>query len=178
MKKFIVFYCTLFTVLTSFSQQKNGLTFFETNANLTFKVNENFEFGNNNGESFFVPSEILLRFGIGYEYKKKIAISFNTGFDYHFDYFIGTIPTYFTFQYNLWTKGNDAFYILYNTGRLWRLAERFSDGDYRGFGIGWRFESGSTLNPTFKIIYHQKKIKNFENGSYDNISLGIGFTIF
>ena len=37
---------------------------------------------------------------------------------------------------------------------------------------------GSTLNPTFKIIYHQKKIKNFENGSYDNISLGIGFTIF
>jgi hypothetical protein len=178
MKKFIVFYCTLFTVLTSFSQQKNGLTFFETNANLTFKINENFEFGNTNGESFFVPSEILLRFGIGYEYKKKIALSFNTGFDYHFDYFIGTIPTYFTFQYNLWTKGNDAFYMLYNTGRLWRLAERFSDGDYRGFGIGWRFESGSTLNTTFKIIYHQKKIKNFENGSYDNISLGIGFTIF
>ena len=109
---------------------------------------------------------------------KKIAISFNTGFDYHFDYFIGTIPTYFTFQYNLWTKDNDAFYMLYNTGRLWRLAEQFSDGDYRGFGIGWRFESGSTLNPTFKIIYHQKKIKNFENGGYDNISPGIGFTVF
>ena len=43
MKKFIVFYCTFFTVLTSFSQQKNGLTFFKTNANLTFKINENFE---------------------------------------------------------------------------------------------------------------------------------------
>ena len=68
--------------------------------------------------------------------------------------------------------------MLCNTGRLWRLAERFSDGDYRGLGIGWRFESGSALNTTFKIIYHQKKIKNFENGSYDNISLGIGFTIF
>lgn len=41
-----------------------------------------------------------------------------------------------------------------------------------------RFESNSKLSPTFKIIYHQKKIKIFENGSYDNISLGIGFTIF
>jgi len=98
MKKFIVFYCTLFTVLTSFSQQKNGLTFFETNANLTFKINENFEFGNTNDEPFFVPSEILLRFRIGYEYKKKIAISCNTGIDYHFDYFIGTIQTFFNFQ--------------------------------------------------------------------------------
>ena len=24
----------------------------------------------------------------------------------------------------------------------------------------------------------KEKIKNFENGSYDNISLGIGFTVF
>jgi len=68
--------------------------------------------------------------------------------------------------------------VLFNTGRLWRLAERFSDGDYRAFGVGWRFESDSKLKPTLKIIYHKKKIKNFENGSYDNISLGIGFTIF
>ena len=68
--------------------------------------------------------------------------------------------------------------MLFNTGRLWRLAERFSDGDYRALGVGWRFELGSKLKPTFKIIYHSKKIKNFENGNYDNISLGIGFTIF
>ena len=68
--------------------------------------------------------------------------------------------------------------MLFNTGRLWRLAERFSDGDYRALGVGWRLESGSKLIPTLKIMYHQKKIKNFENGSYDNISLGIGFTVF
>ncbi len=178
MKKFIFLFLSVFNILILFSQQKNGKSFFDTNANLTFKLNENFEFGNTNDEPFFVPSEILIRFGIGYEYKKKITISFNTGFDYHFDYFIGTIPTYFTFQYNLWTKEDDAFYVLFNTGRLWRLAERFSDGDYRAFGVGWRFESGRKLKPTLKIIYHQKKIKNFENGSYDNISLGIGFTIF
>ena len=70
------------------------------------------------------------------------------------------------------------FICFYNTGRLWRLAEQFSDGDYRGLGIRWRFESSSTLNPAFKFIYHQNKIKNFENRGYDTVSLGIGFTIF
>jgi hypothetical protein len=72
MKKFIFLFLTVFNILFSFSQQKkNGVSFFDANANLTFKLNENFEFGNTNDEPFFVPSEILIRFGIGYEYKKK-----------------------------------------------------------------------------------------------------------
>ena len=50
MKKFIFLFLTVFNILISFSQQKNGVSFFDTNANLTFKLNENFEFGNTNDE--------------------------------------------------------------------------------------------------------------------------------
>ena len=44
MKKFIFLFLTVFNILFSFSQQKkNGVSFFDANANLTFKLNENFD---------------------------------------------------------------------------------------------------------------------------------------
>lgn len=178
MKRILLTTFSIFIFLSSVSQEKNGVAFFSTDFNLTFRVNENFEFGNDNDETFFVPSEVLLRFGFGYEFKKKLAVSFNAGFDYHFDYFIGTIPTYLGFQYNIWSRDQDAFFIRFNTGRLWRLAERYSDGDYRAYGLGWRIESGSKWKPVIKIMYHEKKIKNFEGGNISNISLGFGFTFY
>ena len=178
MKKILLLAFSLFIFQSITSQEKNGVAFINADLNLTFRVNENFEFGNDNDESFFIPSEVLLRFGFGYEFKKKIAISFNAGFDYHFDYFIGTIPTYLAFQYNIWSREDDAFFVRFNTGRLWRLADRYSDGDYRAYGIGWRIESGSKFRPVIKLMYHQKKIKNFEGGSLDNISLGVGFSFY
>ena len=78
MNKVIFLFLTLFNILISFSQQKNGVSFFDADANLTFKLNENFEFGNTNVEPFFVPSEILIRFGIGYEYKKDSGLFIRT----------------------------------------------------------------------------------------------------
>ena len=178
MKKNVLFYFSFFIVSSSFAQQKNGIAFFNTDFNLTFKVNENFEFGRNNNESFFIPTEILLRMGFGYEFKKKLALSFNTGFDNHFDYSIGTIPTYIAFQYNIWSRDEDAFFIRFNAGRLWRFADRFSDGDYRAYGIGWRIDNGNKWKPIIKLMYHQKKIKNFENGQINNVSLGVGFSLY
>ncbi len=178
MKKLLLISFFLFIILNTFSQQKNGQPFFNADFNLTFKVNENFELGNDNDESFFVPSETLFRFGFGYEFKKRIAVSFNAGFDYHFTYAIVTFPTYLAFQYNIWSREDEAFFVRFNTGKLWRPAQRYSDGDYRAFGLGWRLESGGRWKPTIKIMYHHKKIKNFEDGSLDNVSLGIGFTFF
>tara|TARA_R110000787_G_scaffold7987_5_gene26867 strand:+ start:84 stop:620 length:537 start_codon:yes stop_codon:yes gene_type:complete len=178
MKKILLIAFSFFIFQSTTGQEKNGVPFFSADFNLTFRVNENFEFGDDNDETFFVPSETLLRFGFGYEFKKKFAVSFNAGFDFHFDYSIGTIPTYLSFQYNIWNRGDDAFFVRFNTGRLWRLADRYSDGDYRGYGIGWRIESESKWKPVIKIMYHQKKIKNFEGGSLDNVSLGFGFSFY
>lgn len=159
------------------AQQKNRALFFNTSFNLTFRVNENFEFGEDNDELFLLPTETLIRFGIGYEFKKKIAVSFNSGFDFHFKYSIGAIPTYLGFQYNLRSRDDEAFFLTYNTGRLWRFANRYSNGDYKAYGVGWRIESGNKWNPVITLIYHHKKIINFEKGRLDNLSLGIGLSL-
>jgi len=169
---------TFFITAQTFGQQKESFSFITSDFNLTFKVNENYELGNDNDESFLVPSAILIRAGFGYEFKKRVAVSFNIGFDYHFPYSILTLPTYLGFQYNIWSRDDDAFFLRVNAGKLWRTAERFSDGDYRAFGVGWRFESGTRLKPTIKLMYHKKKIKDFENGSLESISLGVGFTFY
>ena len=79
MKKILLLAFSLFIFQSITSQEKNGVAFINADFNLTFRVNENFEFGNDNDESFFIPSEVLLRFGFGYEYKKRIAVSFNAG---------------------------------------------------------------------------------------------------
>ncbi len=175
MKKLLLLPLTLFIFQNSFSQQKSGRAFVTGDFNLTFRVNENYTVFEDDDESFLVPSETLFRFGFGYEFKNKLAIGFNTGFDYHFDYSIASIPTYISFQYNLWNRDDEAFFIRVNAGKLWRTAERFSDGDYRAFGLGWRLESSSRWKPVIKIMYHQKKIKNFEGGNIQNVSIGFGF---
>lgn len=175
--KQLILALTFFITVQSFSQQKESFPFFTSDFNLTFKVNEHFEFGNSD-EPFLVPSAALIRVGFGYEFKKIVAVSFNTGIDMHFSYSIFTIPTYIGLQYNLWARDDDAFFVRANFGRLWRTAERFSDGDYRAFGLGWRIQSASRWRPTVKLMYHRKKIKNFENGNLDSVSLGIGLSLF
>lgn len=179
MKQLLLALLLFFSTLQIFSQQqKESFPFFTSDLNLTFKINEHYELGNDNGDPFLVPSATLLRLGFGYEFKKRFAVSFNTGFDYHPYYSILSLPTYLSFQYNLWEKDDDAFFVKINTGKLWRPAERFSDGDYRAYGIGWRLESSSRWRPTIKLMYHRKNIKNFEDGKLESISLGVGFTFF
>lgn len=178
MKQSLLLLFSFFIIHNSFSQQKNGAAFFNADFNLTFRINEHFEFGNDNDETFLVPSATLIRLGFGYEFKKRIAVSFNTGFDFHFPYSILSLPTYVGFQYNIWRRDDDAFFVRINAGKLWRPSKRFSDGDYRAYGIGWKFESDSRWKPTLKLMYHQKKIDGFENGKLESVSLGIGFTFF
>lgn len=178
MKRFFLVF-TLFIFQSLISQENKNHTFFIADGNLTFGINENYELGSNSDETFIVPRGTLLRFGFGYEINNQFAVSFNSGFDYHFTYSIMSIPAYIGFRYNLWHRGNqDAFFINVNTGKLWRPAERFSDGNYRAFGLGYRFESGGRWTPTLKLMYHRTKIKNFEDGKIDSFSIGFGVMFF
>ena len=178
MKQTLLLLFSFIIIQNSLSQQKSIATFFNADFNLTFRVNEHYELGNDNDETLLIPSGTLIRLGFGYEYKKRVAVSFNTGFDYHFPYSILALPAYFGVQYNIWSREDDAFFIRANVGKLWRPSKRFSDGNYRAFGLGWQFESGSRWKPTIKLMYHRKNIRDFENGRLESISLGIGFTFF
>ena len=43
----------------------------------------------------------FFRAGFGYEFIKRIAISVNTGFDYHWNYAVSAFPTYGTMRINI-----------------------------------------------------------------------------
>lgn len=178
MKKLSVFIFFIAICVTN-AQEKNSHPFFTTDFNLTFGINENYELGNNNDEAFIVPTATLLRFGFGYEFYNRIAVSFNTGFDYHFRYSIMSIPAYVGVRYNIWKRGDqEALFLKINAGKMWRPAERFSDGDYKAFGVGWRLESAGRWTPTLKFMFHRKKIKNFKNGNLDSFSIGFGVMFY
>ena len=85
MNKEILLILLFFTTVISFSQEKFGAPYFTGAANLTFAVNEHYTLDPDDGESLLIPSAIFLRMGFGYEFKKRIAVSLNGGFDYHWN---------------------------------------------------------------------------------------------
>tara|TARA_B110000967_G_scaffold37240_1_gene36603 strand:- start:84 stop:227 length:144 start_codon:yes stop_codon:yes gene_type:complete len=42
---------------------------------------------------FLYLHHYFFRFGVGYEFKRRIAISFKAGFDYHWNYATSAFPT-------------------------------------------------------------------------------------
>ncbi len=54
-----------------------------------------------NFRKILIPSAIFFRAGFGYEFIKRIAISVNTGFDYHWNYAVSAFPTYGTMRINI-----------------------------------------------------------------------------
>ena len=82
MKKKVLLILFFFTILISFSQEKFGAPYFTGAANVTFAVNEHYTLEPDDGESLLIPSAIFLRMGFGYEFKKRIALSLNGGFDF------------------------------------------------------------------------------------------------
>ena len=73
-----------FNVLQTSSQEKVGKSFLSGSLNFTLGRNE-FDEGFGDDEPFFTPAALFLRTGFGYEFKKRVAISFHAGFDYHWN---------------------------------------------------------------------------------------------
>ena len=83
MKKSL-FLILFFSAFVASSQEKLGKPFFTGTFNFTLGVNENYTINNDEGEYFIEPAAIFLRTGFGYEFKRRVAISFNVGFDYQY----------------------------------------------------------------------------------------------
>ncbi len=176
MKKLLLFVFALFIIQSFQAQKKNIRPFFAGDFKLTFAVNENFTLNPNDDQSFLEPTATFFRLGFGFEFGEKFSLSLHGGYDYHFPYAINAFPTYATARYNIWGDSEEAMFVQFSKGKMWRPSSRFSDGDYHNFGVGWQLESGSRWKPIIKIIYHSKKIKGFEeSGNLNSISLGFGF---
>jgi hypothetical protein len=179
MKKILFTFVLLFMFQNSFSQEKLGRPFFTGAANLSFAFNENYTiFDTDDGESLLIPTALFLRLGFGYEFKKRIAVSVNAGFDYHWNYATSALPTYGALKYNITENDDDTFFVEMRYGKMWRPSNNYPDGSYYGLGIGTQIAGGGRWNTIVRLDFHRKGIIGFENDRLDSISLGIGFSFF
>jgi hypothetical protein len=173
---FILIFFFSFSIL---SQEKIGKPFFTGSFNVSLAINENYVlFDADDGETLLIPSAAFFRVGFGYEFMKRVAISVNGGFDYHWNYAISAFPTYGTLRFNITEDEGDAFFVETSYGKMWRPSNNYPNGNYYGVGLGWQIAGEKRWNTIFRIDFHRKGIVGFENNRLDSVSLGIGFSFF
>jgi hypothetical protein len=177
MKSGLLLFFLFITTLSS-SQEKLGRPFITGTFNFTLGINENYTINNDEGEYLIEPAAIFLRTGFGYEFKKRVAISFNAGFDYHWNYAVSAFPTYGTLKYNITEDEGDAFFVEISYGKMWRPSPNYPDGKYYGFGIGTQVAARDRWHTIVRLDLHRKGIYGFENNRIDSVSFGIGFSFF
>jgi hypothetical protein len=177
MKTLLLIITFLFAIQIS-SQEKIGRPFITGSSSFSLAINENYTLDPDDDEPLIVPSGIFFRLGFGYEFKRRLAISFNAGFDYHWNYAISAFPTYGTLKYNITEREDDAFFVEMSYGKMWRPSNNYPDGNYYGLGIGVQVAGENRWNTIIKLDFHRKGIIGFENNKINSISLGIGFSFF
>ena len=163
----------------SSSQEKLGRPFFTGDINFTLGINENYQIGpdDDNGP-LIVPSALFFRVGFGYEFKKRIAVAFNSGYDLHWNYDIKAFPTYGSLKYNITEQDDSTHFIEVRYGKMWTPSSNYPDGNYYGIGLGIQAGGEDRLNTIFRIDFHRKGIVGFKNNKLDSVSFGIGFSFF
>lgn len=177
MKKLLPFIIFLSVIKIS-SQEKIGRPFITGSVNFTLGVNENYTLFNDDDETFLVPAAAFFRIGFGYEFAKRIALSFNSGYDYHWNYATSAFPAYGSLKYNIIERDDDTLFVEMSYGKMWRPSNRYPDGNYYAFGIGAQVAGAKRWNTIIKLDFHRKGIIGFENNRLDSVSFGIGFSFF
>ena len=178
MRKILLLIFFFYSISTLLSQDKIGGPFFTGDVNLTLGINENYTVFNDDDETLIVPSALFFRFGFGYEFKRRVAIALNSGFDYHWNYAVSVLPTYASLKYNISQKDNDVFFTEARYGKMWTPSSHYQDGNYYGLGIGLQMAGEKRWNTILRLDFHRKAIMGFKNNRLDSVSLGIGFSFF
>lgn len=173
-----MFFIFFFYSLLSLSQEKLGRPFFTSSFNFTLGINENYTINNDEGQTLIEPAAFLIRTGFGYEFKRRVAISFNAGFDYHWNYAVSAFPVYGTLKYNISEFEGDTFFVETSYGKMWRPSKNYPDGNYFGLGVGVQVAGEKRWNTIIRIDFHRKGIYGFKNNRLDSVSFGIGFSFF
>lgn len=169
----------LFCSLQINAQEKLGRPFFTGSSNLSLGINENYVLFQPEDEEYLLDlTGIFFRVGFGYEFKRKVALGFNAGYDYHWNYDTSAFPTYSTLKYNITEDEDDTFFVEMSYGKMWRPSHKYPDGNYYGFGIGVQVAGENRWNTIVRLDFHRKGIIGFENNRLDSVSLGIGFSFF
>jgi hypothetical protein len=179
MKRTLLAISTIFIFQYSISQEKLGRPFFTGAVNFTLGINEAYQIGSDDDNGpLIVPSAFFFRLGFGYEFKKRIAVAFNSGYDFHFNYDVDAFPTYGSFKYNITENDDSAHFVEVRYGKMWTPSSNYPDGNYYGVGFGIQAGGEERWNTIFRIDFHRKAIFGFKNNRLDSVSFGIGFSFF
>ena len=179
MKKLLLLLVTVFVFQYSISQEKLGRPFFTGDVNFTLGINENYQIGSDDDNGpLIVPAAFFFRVGFGYEFKKRVAIALNSGYDFHFNYAVDAFPTYTSLRYNITNKHDNNHFVEVRYGKMWTPSSNYPDGSYYGFGAGIKVAGEKRWNTVFRIDFHRKGIVGFENNRLDSVSFGFGFSFF
>lgn len=179
MKRIILTSITIFIFQFVISQEKTGRPFITGDVNFTLGVNEDYQVNTDDDNGpLFTPSALLFRIGFGYEFKKRVAIAFNSGYDFHWNQDIRAFPTYGSLKYNITERDDDTHFIELRYGKMWTPSSNYPDGNYYGIGSGIQISKGDRWNTVFRIDFHRKKITGLKNDRLDSLSFGFGFTFY
>jgi hypothetical protein len=168
---------SLFTQVVA--QERPGRPFITADVNLTFGINEFYTpFDTDDGEMLIEPTAMFLRVGFGYEFKKRLAVSVNGGYDLHWKNTVDAFPAYFGLRYNITENDDDAHFFEVRYGKLFTPSSRFPDGNYFGLGVGVQIAGHNRFNTIVRLDFHRKGITGFKNDRLDSVSLGVGFSFF
>ncbi|MEE9408442.1 MAG: hypothetical protein V3V28_10260 [Polaribacter sp.] len=170
----------LLLVLKTNSQEKLGRAFFTGDVNFTLGINEDYQIGNDDDDNgtLIVPSALFFRIGFGYEFKKRVAIAFNSGYDIHWNYAVNAFPTFGSLRYNITNKHDSNHFVEVRYGKMWTPSSNYPNGNYYGIGLGIKVAGEKRWNTVFRIDFHRKGIAGFENNRLDSVSFGLGFSFF
>ena len=177
MKK-ILLVSILFLTQQLSSQEKLGRPFFTVHSSFVLGINENYTLDPDDGETLIIPTGIFFRAGFGYEFKRRIAISLNAGYDYHWNYATSAFPTHTSLKYNITENDDDTLFLEMSFGKMWRPSRNYPDGNYYGIGIGVQAAGLERWNTIIRLDFHRKSIFGFKNNRLDSVSFGIGFSFF
>lgn len=176
MKRFLLALLLLLSIQTIVSQKKESNLFIEGSFMPSFAFNEDWTIDPDDDQDFLNATGVFFRVGLGYNIIDRFLISMNAGYDYHIQDVIHAFPTYLKLRYNISNVDDNSFFIQYSRGRMWRPAQRFPDGDYNAYGIGYELESDTRWNLIFELTYHVKDISGFVGiDNIQSVSLGVGF---
>lgn len=92
---------------------------------------------NGNSATFFLPDGVSLHGGLGWHVSQNIAFTANTGFDWHIDAGLFSVPVYAGALLNIDISDENSILLQYGYGRAFAIGHGDLNGAYQKFRVGY-----------------------------------------
>lgn len=138
MKQYSTLFALFFFVSLSAQdiEKTNGI-FYKISLAATVTNNEDFTFGNDNGETFLRPNGLFINNTFGYQLDERTSVGFNVEYNHYLDQNLNFLPVFFDLTYNI-LDFDDVVFVRVGYGKLVDLGNDFEDGNTYKIGLGYR----------------------------------------